>query len=106
ELRDDLSATPMVIERLVPLDQSEHSKYGLGAVSASLAYRYDQPPYRAQFLLQRIVPRVNARTYSFLKLEADAIAAHYEIAYQVSQARVRSLAFDLPASTPRNLSIR
>ena len=106
EARDDLVVRPDVLEALVPLDANEKKRYGLEDVAASLAYRYDQPPYRARLLVERDQPRLTAQTFSFFRVERDALVAHYEIVYEVSRARTRHLSLRLPADTPKALSIR
>ncbi len=106
EARDDLVVRPDVLEGLLPLDANEKKRFGLEGTSASLAYRYDRPPYRARLTVRRESPRMTAQTFSFFKVERDALVAHYEITYEVGRARARDLALRLPADTPAALSIR
>jgi hypothetical protein len=103
---EDLTVRPETVERLTPLDEAEKALYCLGNVATSLAYRYDGVPYRATFSIQRTAPRLTARTYSFLRILPDAVDAHYEITYQVEEARARQVSLLLPATTPAALSIR
>ncbi len=95
-------------ENLVPLDAAERAQYGLEAAETGgrvLAYRYDTQPYSATVSVRRTEPRLTAKTFSFLRVEADAIDVHYELVYQVEEARARELSLLLPKSTPADLSI-
>ena len=104
--RDDLSVRPEALERLRPLDENEKDDYGLGGVTTNLAYRFESQPYQATLTAVRVKPRLTAQTYSFFKIKSDVLIAHYEISYDIEEARVRRLAFVLPAGTPAALSIR
>jgi hypothetical protein len=104
--RDDMTVRPEALEGLTPLDENEKTRYGLEGVSAALAYRYDRPPYSAQLAVERIPPRATAQTFSFFRVERDLLAAHYEIVFDVAQARTRRLALVLPEGTPTALAIR
>jgi len=106
DARDDMIVRPDVLEGLMPLDSSEKQRYGLEGASASLAYRYDRQPYRARLTVRRAEPRITAQTFSFFRVERDALAAHYEIVYEVGRARTRRVALRLPIDTPTALSIR
>jgi hypothetical protein len=103
---DDLLPRPEKLDRLTPLDEKEKAQFGLQDASTTLAYRYDLPPYSASFTVERTVARMTARTYNFFRLAPDGLSAHYEIAYDVQQARVQSLEFRLPKTTPVSVSIR
>ncbi|MBM4018892.1 MAG: hypothetical protein FJ288_11270, partial [Planctomycetes bacterium] len=104
--RDDMTVRPESLERLTPLDENEKPRYGLAGVEAALAYRYEGQPYQARLAVERKCPRATARTWSFLRVDRDALAAHYELAYDVTEARVRRLAFLLPKETPVSLTVR
>ena len=106
DARDDMTVRPEALERLTPLDGNEKTKYGLAGVSAALAYRYEGQPYKARLAVERTLPRITAQTYSFFRVERDAIVAHYELVFDVSQARARRLSLVLPPGTPTALSIR
>jgi len=106
DARDDMIVRPAALEGLMPLDANEKKRYGLEGVAASLAYRYDQQPYTARLTVRREVPRTTAQTFSFFRVERDALAAHYEIVFEVGRARARRLALALPPDTPTALSIR
>ncbi len=106
DAREDLVVRPKKLELLTPLGENEKAQYGLGGVRTSLAYRYDSQPYRAELSVQRTRPRLTARTFSFLRVEPDALAAHYEILYQIEEARTQQLTLSLPENTPAALSIR
>jgi hypothetical protein len=103
---DDIEARAVVVEGLVPLDETEKTRFGLAGVAASLAYRYDHPGYRAGMVLTRSAPRLNAETFSFFQLGADVIQARYEFLYYLERARAREVTLWLPAAVPATLSIR
>ena len=103
--QDDMLARADRVTRLTPLDANEKSKYGLQNVATELAYRYDEPPYGLTLAVSRVQPRLTARAISFFRVEPDLLTAHYEIAYNVTEARTRRVLFALPASTPAALSI-
>ncbi len=106
DARDDMVVRPETLERLMPLDENEKTRYGLQGVGAALAYRYDAQPYRARLTVERTLPRITAQTFSFFRVERGRVAAHYEIVYDVTQARTRRLMLLLPEDTPTALSIR
>ena len=103
---DDMTVRPETLSGLTPLDENEKAKYGLTGVAAALAYRYDAQPYQARLVVERTLPRITAQTYSFFRVERDVLAAHYELVYDVKEARTRQLSLVLPAGTPAALSIR
>ena len=106
DARDDMTVRPEALERLTPLDENEKTRYGLAGVSAALAYRYEGQPYKARLAVERTLPRLTAQTFSFFRVQRDVLAAHYELVYDVTQARTRRLALVLPKDTPTALSIR
>ncbi len=105
DAQDDLAVRPDVLERLTPLGETEKEKYGLAGVPSSLAYRYEGQGYRAALVVQRTRPRLTARTFSFVRVESDAIVVHDEIVYTVDEARARQVAFSLPETSPATLAI-
>lgn len=104
-VEDDLEVRPDVLKQLTPLDNREKETYGLMGVPGSLAYRFDAIPYDGTFTVERIKPRLTAQTYSFLTVMPDVLIAHYEVAYDVEQAKVHRLRLSLPDSTPETVSI-
>jgi len=106
DVLDDLRARPSELDALTPLDENEKKRYGLSASAGALAYRYESHPYAATLELTRNVPRLTAETYSFLRIERDVLSAHYELIYDVTQARARHVRLSFPPSTPAVLSIR
>jgi hypothetical protein len=105
EARDDMVARSKTLDRLTPLDEAEKDQY-MGAGTVGLAYRYESRPYTATLTITRTKPRLTARTFSFIRVEPDALSAHYEIVYQVEEARTKQLSLELPQDTPETLSIR
>ena len=103
--QDDIEVRPDRLEHLVPLTEPEKAKYGLAGVATVLAYRYEKPGYAATLSVARTRPRLTARTFSFFQVKPEGLAAHYELIYQVDDARTRQLALLLPASTPQSLRI-
>ncbi|MFH1923626.1 MAG: hypothetical protein ABIP48_27515, partial [Planctomycetota bacterium] len=95
-------------ENLMPLDAAERKQYGLEESETTgrvLAYRYEAQPYQATLLVHRTEPRLTAKTFSFLRVDSDALEAHYEVVYQVDEARARELVLLLPEQTPADLSL-
>jgi hypothetical protein len=103
---DDLIARADQVQRLTPLDANEKGKYGLEDVSTQLAFRYEAPPYSLVLEVSRVEPRLTAWVFSFFRAEPELLTAHYEIAYDVTEARANRLVFELPEGTPAELSIR
>jgi hypothetical protein len=106
DARDDMTVRPESLARLTPLDENEKKNYGLGGVEAALAYRYEGQPYQARLVVERKAPRATAQTYSFFRVDRDALVAHYELAFDVTEARTRRLSLVLPKDTPPTVSIR
>ena len=106
DARDDMTVRPDALERLTPLDENEKKNYGLGGVEAALAYRYEGRPYRASLVVERKASRATAQTYSFFRVDRDALVAHYELDFDVTEARTRRLALLLPKDTPPTVSVR
>lgn len=103
---DDLRLRPETLLGLTPLNANEKGQYGLGGVDAALAYRYDSHPCAATLAVERVMPRATAETFSFFRVEQDALVCHAEIAYDIAEARTSRLELVLPASTPVALGIR
>ena len=104
--RDDMIAQPNPEEtqRLSILGEEDKSKHLAGVVT-DLAYRYEDADYRLPLTVTRTTPRLTARTFSFLRVEPDAFVAHYELIYQVEEARTRQLSLLLPENTPETFAI-
>ncbi len=102
---DDLLVRPDELAGLDPLDDKEKENYGLAGVESNLAYRYEAQPYAAKVNVTRIQPTVTARTFSFLQIAPEGLTAHYEILYDIRQARARQLTLRLPKDTPTSLGI-
>ncbi|MCH5373997.1 MAG: hypothetical protein JJ992_08475, partial [Planctomycetes bacterium] len=103
---DDLLIRPDQLSGLSPLDENELPKYGLGDVQSSLAYRYEAQPFEATLDVSRTEPTLTARCFSFLRIAPEGLSAHYEIVYDIRQARARQLSLTLPRDTPTSLAIR
>ncbi len=106
EVRDDMTVRPEKIELLTPLSAEEKLGFGLADVPATLAYRRQGPDYAASLVVERIEPRMTARTFSFLRVDRDALNCHCEVVYTIEQSRVRQLVFSLPKETPEGISVR
>lgn len=103
---DDLVVRPDKLVGLTPLDANKKSQYGLDDVATDLAFRYDQTTPTATLVVERTQPRITARTFSFLTLHDESLTAHYELTYEVDEARTRELSLLLPKDTPAELAIR
>ena len=106
DAQDDLLVRTELLEGLIPVDDGEQTRYGLADVTSDLVYRFENRSYRAELQLERIIPKISARTYSFLKLQPAGLQAHYEILYDIRQASARRVSFQLPRNTPRSISVR
>ncbi len=102
---DDLLVRPDELAGLDPLDETEKENYGLTGVESNLAYRYEAQPYAAKLNVSRTQPAVTARSFSFLRVAPEGLTAHYEILYDIRQARTRRLVLRLPKDTPSSLAI-
>jgi len=105
---DEMVAYPEVVEGLTPLDDGDKADYGLSAAIGSRqapAYRYERQPFQAIFRVERVAPRLTAKTYSFLQLDPHLVSAHYEVVFDVDRAETDTLFLSLPESTPPDLSI-
>lgn len=95
---DDMTVVPKDAVRLMPLDEKEKNRLipGLGA---KLAYRYLSQPYGLSLTIQHPKPRAKARTFSFYKISPSLLLAHYELDYEIEEARAKELVFLLPGDT-------
>lgn len=103
---DDLAVQPQELNGLVPLLENEKPAQGLGGVTTAAAYRFESRPFSAKFSIERKQPSLAAEVFSFVQVLPDALKTHYELVYQVREARTRQLVFSLPASTPKEISIQ
>ncbi len=108
QVRDDMRVTPEDLQgQLTPLGEPQKADYGLGEIAASLAYHYGQPGYAAKLLVERIRPRLTARSFSLLRVEPDSLSVRYEVIYSVERARVGRVALLMPKdATPESLAVR
>ncbi len=102
---DDFIVRPNELAGVMPLDEKEKGKYGLGGVESNLAYRYDGQPYQATMTVTRQTPTITARSFSFLRIAPGSLTANYEIIYDIQQAQTRRLSLLLPKDTPISLVI-
>jgi len=103
---DDLAVQPQELSGLVPLLENEKQAQGLAGVTTAAAYRFESRPFAAKFTAERKQPSLAAEVFSFVQVLPDALKAHYEIVYQVREARTRQLVFSLPTTTPKEISIQ
>ncbi|MEO8495017.1 MAG: hypothetical protein ABI614_08095, partial [Planctomycetota bacterium] len=104
--QDDLAARPDQLNGLTTLGDADRAALGLEDAGGTLVYRINESKYAASFTVERVKPRITARAFSFLKIEPEGLSAHYELVYDVQQARTRKLLFQLPEATPASLSVR
>jgi hypothetical protein len=103
---DDLVVRPDTLSGVTPLLDNEKGAFGLGNIPTALAYRFENRDFAAGLIVERTAPSLAAQIYSFFKLERDNLVAHFELNYDVREARTRRVAFSLPLSTPAELTIR
>ncbi len=102
----DLTAKPVTIEGLAPLDARERGRFGLAESANELTYQVSADSYRAVFRVERTQPRISTRNYSFFVIREGLLVAHYELVYVIERAHANRLELELPATTPTALSIR
>ena len=95
-----------MLSGLTPLLDNEKATFGLGNIPTALAYRFAGRDFAAGLVVERTSPSIAAQVYSFLKFERDNLVVHYELNYDVREARTRLVAFSLPIDTPVELAIR
>jgi hypothetical protein len=103
---DDLVVRPDAASGLVPLLDNEKASFGLADIPTALAYRYESRDYALTLTLARTAPSLAAEVFSFFRLDRDNLLAHYELNYDVREARTRTLVFSLDKDTPTEISIR
>lgn len=103
---DDLAVRPERLEGLIPLARRELASLGLTADEGTFAYRLGPQTPDAAFQATRRVPHLTARAFNFLRIENDALFAHYELLYDIQRAGTRVLTFSLPLSTPPTITLR
>ena len=103
---DDLVVRPDKLDGLTPLLDAEKATFGLADLPTALAYRYPARPFSASLIVERTRPSLMAQVYSFFRIEPDNLVAHYELNYDVREARTRRVSFLLPKETPQEISIR
>ncbi|MBL8829152.1 MAG: hypothetical protein JNM18_19370 [Planctomycetaceae bacterium] len=107
--QDDMTIAAAQLTGLVPTtanDPRANLAAGAQQATAALNYRYTGTLPAAQFNVQKLSPQLSARSYSFYRVEANAIRVHTELEYQVERAHTRELSFALPTTTPAAISIR
>jgi len=97
-LQDDLQASLLNTENCQALNQASA---GLQA----FAFRCTEAPGQAEFAVNKISSRLSAETYSWYKVERDHLKVCHEITWQIRDAALRQLSFELPANVPEAISI-
>ena len=64
----DLTAKPLTIEGLTPLDANQRGRFGLAESANELTYQVSADAYRAVFRVERTQPRISTRNYSFFEI--------------------------------------
>ena len=103
---DDMTVRPETTQRLIPLDDQEKNRFGLGGVATNLAFRYEAQPFAASLVAERTKPRLTARSFALFKVETDQLIARYEVQYRVEEARARELSLLVPGDAPTAIDIR
>ncbi|MFM9068688.1 MAG: hypothetical protein ACKOUR_15360, partial [Planctomycetota bacterium] len=104
----DFKLEPAAAERfraVTPLDENEKKQYGLAGTPTSFAYRHESSDYAAEFTVEPVLPVITARTFSFLKYDADSLTAHYELVLKTERGRAQEFTFLLPRATPKALQV-
>ena len=102
---DDLVVRPDSPTGLVPLLDNEKAAFGLADIPTALAYRYTSRDYAMTLSLERTAPSLAAEVFSFFRLDRDNLIAHYELNYDIREARTRTLVFSLDKATPTEIRI-
>ncbi|MCU0878555.1 MAG: hypothetical protein MUF06_12280 [Pirellulaceae bacterium] len=97
---------PRELTGLTPLLDAEKDSAGLAGVKAALAYRYLGRPFAATLVVERTRPSITAEVFSFFDIRRENLTAHYELHYDVREARTRRVYFLLPKETPTEISVR
>ena len=103
---DDLVVRPDKLSGLTPLLENEKAAFGLGGIPTALAYRHESRDYALSLSLERTKPSLAAQVFSFFRLDRDNLIAHYELNYDVREARTRTLVFSLDKDAPTEISIQ
>ncbi len=103
---DDLIVRPGQLAGLTPLLETEKAAFGLAELPTALAYRFQSRPFSLALAIERKAPSIMAEVFSFFRIERDNLVAHYELNYDVREARTRRLYFLLPKETPTEIAIR
>jgi hypothetical protein len=104
----DFKLEPAAAERfraVTPLDENEKKQYGLAGTPTAFAYRHESSDYTAEFTVEPVSPVITARTFSFLKYDADSLTAHYELVLKAERGRAQEFTFLLPRATPKTLQV-
>ena len=104
--QDDLLVTPDSAEGLLVMNADEKSQFQMAEYETAVAYRFESADWKATMNVTRTPPRSVAQLLSFFQISPDALTSHTEITYDIKQARVQSVAFSLPESTPTEVTIR
>ena len=81
---------------MTPLDANEKSKYGLANVTTRAGLSLRAAAVRADACRHaRRAAAHGSGLFSFFRVEPDLLTAHYEIAYDVTEARTSRLTFAL-----------
>ena len=97
-LENDLQAALLNAENCQVINQPSD---GLQA----FAFQYIEAPGQAEFAVSKVSSRLSAETYSLYKVERDHLKVCHEITWQIRDAALRQLSFELPASIPETVSI-
>ncbi len=104
---DDLTVEPESTDGLIVISTHEKAKYGCGDVETQLAWRFGQAQsWRGTLKVKRTTARVTARVLSFYEVTPEQLHLHYELIFDVQQARAEVLRFSLPQNTPSEITIR
>ncbi len=102
---EDWEVVPVTLENLVATDVPA-DRVSDAAPKSALSFQYDSVPFALELSLEKIVPRIKAKTVSFYRFEPKLLRVRHEIDYTVEQASTRRLVFRLPMDSPPTPDIR
>lgn len=103
---DDLIVRPNEVAGLTPIVDREKAALGMAADAEGMAFRFDAGGYAAELVVERVPAAVTARSFAFLALQPEHLIGHYQVDYDIRDARTPTLQFSLPVSTPREITVR
>ena len=105
-VESDVTLTPQTAVGLQTLDEQDQQTRKIQTDATPLAYRFPTNEYRLVLDLERLVPSIKAKTYTFFTVTPTELLVHCELEFDVRQAKTDEFTFQLPLASPRSISIR